>query len=328
MKDPYELTIIISNYNQEEHIAETIDSALSQIVNFPVKIIITDDYSCHDQSRVIIKDYASRYHNIEPIFGEENKGYLANILRAKIRTKTKYFCLLDADDYWKDRDFLQRARDFLEEHDEYSIYEANVEVVGDHRYPIISPKIKSGTYSKDMFIAGKSIPITQTTGMVFRNCIFKDGIPDIMSSAVGTRSERSFEGDTGRFLMHLKYGFAYYDKKVVGGYRITDYGIWISLSDAMKRIITARLFLDCYRFYGSDVGFFANKSYKYLQAYLSEKLKELAGLSISSYEFIDEYEKLLFNDVYSFCKQYADEIGIQKVSLKEKIKKILKILRE
>ncbi len=328
MKDPYDLTIIISNYDQEKHIVETIDSAISQRVSFPFQIIITDDYSCRDQSRKIIRNYASRYPNIEPIFGEENRGYLANILRAKAKTKTKYFFLLDADDYWTDTDFLQRAYDYLEEHSEYSIYESNVEVLVEdgNRHPIIPLKYKSGTYSKEMYLNNERIPITQTTGMVFRNCIFKDGIPDIMSNAVGTLSERSFEGDTGRFIMHLKYGSAYYENKIVGVYRVTDNGIWTSLSGAKKRIITAHFYPDYYQFYGSDVGFFANRAYRSLQMYLSEKQKELAGLSRTD-EFLDEYEMLMFNDVYSFCKEYADEIRVEKYSFKEKIRQILRIIR-
>ena len=59
MKNQYVLTIIISNYNQEMHIAETIDSVLNQKVDFPYKIIITDDHSTRDRSKEICE------HDIE-----------------------------------------------------------------------------------------------------------------------------------------------------------------------------------------------------------------------------------------------------------------------
>ena len=130
------------------------------------------------------------------------------------------------------------------------------------------------------------IPITQTTGMIFRNCIFCDGIPEVMRSAVGTRSERAFEGDTGRFIMHLKEGPTYYDERLVGVYRLTESGIWSRLTKSQKRLINARMFIDYYHYYGSRVEFFVNKSYKYLQAYLSEKQKELRELKLQD-EFID-----------------------------------------
>lgn len=330
MKDSYELTIIISNYNQEKHLAETIDSALAQKVKFPYKIIIVDDYSCKDKSRDIIRDYASRYENIEPIFGEENRGYLTNILRAKAKTKTKYFCLLDADDYWTDLDFLQRAYDFLENNKDYVIYESNVEVMTENeedKWAFISSRRKPGTYSKEMFLNNESIPITQTTGMFLRNCIFVDGIPEIMANAVGTRSERSFEGDTGRFIMHLKYGLAYYDKKIVGVYRITPNGIWTSLSSSKKYIINARFYQDYFQFYGSNVRFFVNRAYNSLQTYLKVKQKELTCTELPD-KFIEEFEKEMFDDVYSFCKKYEDKIIRKNPGLKYKILQILNIIRE
>lgn len=326
MKDQYELTIIISNYNQENHLSETVDSALNQKVDFPVKIIITDDHSTGDRSKEIIEEYAKKYDNIEPIFADENKGYLTNILRAKERTKTKYFCLLDAEDYWTDRGFLQRAYDFLEAHREYSIYESNVEAVGESTRPFISPKMKSGTYSKEMLLNSETVPVTQTTGMVFRNLIFVHGIPDVMKNAVGTRSERSFEGDTGRFIMHLKEGPAYYDSRLVGVYRLTENGIWNRLPDSEKRLISARMQLDYYQYYGSNVSFFVSKAFYYLQAYLDEKQKELTALSRPG-EFMDEYEKLMMDDVYCFCKKYEKEIIRGKNGVKDKVRKMLRIIR-
>lgn len=328
MGETYELTIIISNYNQEEHIAETIDSALHQRVNFPFKIIIVDDCSTRDHSREIIRRYTERYVNIEAIFADENKGYLTNILRAKAITKTKYFCLLDADDYWTDRDFLQRAYDYLEGHNEYSIYESNVEVLdGVNKHPCISPKRKSSTYSKEMFLNGEVVTITQTTGMFLRNSIFINGIPSIMTEAVGTRSERSFEGDTGRFIMHLKYGLAYYDSHIVGVYRLTENGIWSSLKESKKRIITARMQLDYYQYYRSNADFFVNRAYRAFQRYLQEKQHEFLSLSRED-EYIDEEERMMVEDVYQFCKKHKNDINREKKSLLDKAKQIYRILRE
>lgn len=274
MNDKYELTIIVSNYNQEKHLAETIDSIFAQIVSFPFKVIIADDCSCEDRSKEIISNYAKNHNNIEVVFASENKGYLANILRAKEKTDTKYFCLLDADDYWTDLHFLQRAYDFLELHNEYSIYESNVSVFSEDEKFIrtfFSPRTKSGSYSKNMFLKGRRVPITQTTGMFLRNTIFVNKIPDIMKNAIGTRAERSFEGDTGRFIMHIKTGLAYYDGRVVGVYRLTDNGIWNSLAKSKKLLITARMQLDYYQYYDSMAPIFIIKAYKAFQEYLLEK---------------------------------------------------------
>ena len=306
----YKLTIIVSNYNQEKHLAETLDSIYAQRVNYPFRVIITDDHSTKDGSIDWIKDYVKAHSNIETIFAEENGGYLTNILRAKERTKTDYFCLLDVEDYWTDADFLQRAYDYLEGHPECVIYESNVEVVAEGKTkgrPFLSTKHRSGTYTKEMFLRNEPIPITQTTGMFFRNCIFRNGIPEVMENAIGTRSERSFEGDRGRFIMHLKEGPAYYDDRMVGVYRLTEGGIWNRLSKSQKRVINARMYIDYCQYYGSHEDFFVNRAYKSLQEYILEKQRGLKELNLSA-EFIDETERLMAADVYRFCKQYEDKI--------------------
>ena len=319
-----QLTIIISNYQQEAHLAETIESALKQRVNFPYRMIIADDHSTRDRSREIIQEYAERYPQIEPILADENGGYLTNVIRAKERTKTKYFCLLDAEDYWTDMDFLQRAYDFLEAHDGYSVYEANV-LTSEGR-PLISPKWKSGTYSWEMLLNNEPVPVTQTTGMFFRNTIFIHGVPEVMKNAVGTRSERSFEGDTGRFMMHLKEGPAYYDSRAVGVYRLTENGIWNSLPESKKRLISARMQLDYYAYYGSGPAFFVNRAYDAFQAYLREKEKELEGMK-RLVPFMDEEERLMIEDVYQFCKEHERDLHREKSGLLQKAKRIYRILR-
>ena len=171
-----------------------------------------------------------------------------------------------------------------------------------------------------MLLNDRFVPITQTTGMFFRNCIFINGIPEIMEKAVGTRSERSFEGDTGRFMMHLKEGPAYYDSKCVGVYRLTGSGIWNSLSPASKKLISARMQLDYQQYYGVNPAFFVNRAFRLLRAYLEEKQKELLHP--------DSHRRRGCDDVYSFCRQYESEISVEKYGIKEKLRKIVRIIRE
>ena len=46
--DEIKLTIIMSNYNQEQYIEKAIESVLMQNVNFKYKLLITDDFSQKD----------------------------------------------------------------------------------------------------------------------------------------------------------------------------------------------------------------------------------------------------------------------------------------
>lgn len=326
----YKLTIIMSNYNQEAYIEKAIKSILSQKVDFLYKVIITDDYSVKDNSRDIINKYVNENENIEAIFADSNGGYLTNILRAKAVTKTKYFCLLDADDYWIDMYFLQRAFDYLEAHDEYTIYEGNVYVLpidSDDNGKLkcfISNRLMNGTYTKEDYVSGKNIPITQTTGMFFRNVIFAHGIPKIMKDSIGTLSERSFEGDHDRFIMHLKYGKAYYDCKPVGVYRLTPNGIWTRLNKSQQSLINARAYMDYYRFYESNADFFANKAWTFMIESLESKLDEIRNFAYDKKIYTDGEIKNI-NEIYMFCQNYIDNMKSTKLTLKQKVKKSLQI---
>lgn len=333
----YRLTIIMSNYNQGELLKIALESVFMQKVNFDYKIIITDDCSRKDNSLKIINKYTEKYPNIEAIYSDENSGYLANIIRAKKETKTDYFCLLDADDFWVDEFYLQKAYDFLEKNKDYSIYESNVYVLPENcevvsykdLHTFVSSKIKSGTYTKEMFVKNITIPITQTTGMFFRNTIFCNGIPNVMMEAVGTQAERSFEGDTDRFIMHLNTGKAFYSTDSVGVYRMTKGGIWSRLSLSEKYLLNARSYMDYYSFYESDLSFFAEKAWFYLKKCMEEKSKEAQNLSVSN-SIITTSSAEMIDAVYEFCHRNRELIQGRKnkVSVKQKVRRIIGVLKE
>jgi len=141
-----------------------------------------------------------------------------------------------------------------------------------------------------------------------------------------TRSERSFEGDTGRFMMHIKEGPAYYDSRAVGVYRLTENGIWNSLAESKKRLISARMQLDYHAYYGSGPAFFVNRAYDAFQAYFREKEKELEVMK-RQVPFMDEEERLMIEDVYQFCKEHERDLHREKSGLLKKAKRIYRILR-
>lgn len=314
MQKSYKVTVIMSNYNQERYIERAIQSVLNQKTNFPFLLIITDDFSTKDKSVEIIKKYESQYpEKIKALYNQENGHYLKNILRAKSITKTPFFCLLDADDYWTDMDYLQNAVDYLETHPEYVIYSRNVlcQKEDGTEYLYIPNSVKDTDFTMENYL-NQSIFTTQTTGTFFRNVIFKKGIPLIMQKAVGSISERSFEGDFSRYIMHLRYGKARYESKPSGVYRILSNGIWSRLSDFEKNLIEAQSYLDYNEYFENKYcSFFINKSFERLQKCL-QSLKR----TDKSIEFSDDIQKIFFQ-VLKKCY----ENGLLKYQLK-KAKKI------
>ena len=315
----------MSNYNQAKFLTKAINSVLSQKTNFDFQLIITDDHSTKDNSVEVIKNYEKKYDNIKAIFSNKNGGYLENILRAKRITKTDYFCLLDADDYWTDCLFLQKAYSFLENNNDFVIYQSNVSLFSSKENKeigtFISNKEPSCSFDKFDFFQNKNLLITQTTGMFFRNVIYKKGIPKIVQDSVSTISERSFEGDWDRFYMHLKYGKAYYKNEIVGIYRITSQGIWSSTKISKKIAVTARAYIDYYRFYNERPDFFITNAWNYLREYFEIKLKEIEFSS--SYSLLEDDEIKLINSVIQYCSLHSKSI-IKKKSLRKKISLIKK----
>ncbi|MCR8701965.1 MULTISPECIES: glycosyltransferase [Campylobacter] len=318
MQKSYKVTVIMSNYNQERYIERAIQSVLNQKTNFPFLLIITDDFSTRDKSVEIIKKYESKYpEKIKALYNQENGRYLKNILRAKFITKTPFFCLLDADDYWTDMDYLQNAVDYLETHPEYVIYSRNVLCQKEDgiEYLYIPNSVKDTDFTMENYL-NQSIFITQTTGTFFRNVIFKKGIPLIMQKAVGSISERSFEGDFSRYIMHLRYGKARYESKPSGVYRILSNGIWSRLSDFEKNLIEAQSYLDYNEYFENKYcSFFINKSFERLQKCL-QFLKRMD----KTIEFPDDIQKIFFQ-VLKKC--YENSLLIQKE--KHQLKKAKKI---
>jgi glycosyltransferase involved in cell wall biosynthesis len=87
------VSIIITNYNYGEYLAQAIDSALGQSYS-PVEIIVVDDGST-DNSRDIIANFGNR---IIPVMLGKNKGFTTALQTGFDTSKGEIICFLDADD--------------------------------------------------------------------------------------------------------------------------------------------------------------------------------------------------------------------------------------
>ena len=120
------VSIIIPVYNGENHIRETLDSALSQsISNF--EVIIVNDGS-NDQSADIISEFLldSRFHYIE----QANAG-VAEARNTGIRAaKGEYIALLDQDDIWKSEK-LELQLNYFNQHPKCALVHSQIGFIND-----------------------------------------------------------------------------------------------------------------------------------------------------------------------------------------------------
>ncbi len=109
----------ILNYNKGKYLSQCIDSVLEQITTFSYTIHIVDDAST-DNSLSVIDGYVRKNPEIIHVsFHDTNRGVLAATQNLLSHCKSKYFCVLDGDDYWCSNSKLEKQLLFLENHPDY-----------------------------------------------------------------------------------------------------------------------------------------------------------------------------------------------------------------
>ena len=112
------LDIILMSYNQEQYIAQAVESILMQRVNddVQVRVIVADDCS-KDKTLETIKSYEAK-SPFPFVFlpSEQNIGVAANYKRAFEATEAEYVAIMEGDDWWCDTNRLQKHLDYLSTH--------------------------------------------------------------------------------------------------------------------------------------------------------------------------------------------------------------------
>ena len=120
------VSIFMLTYNQENFIAQTIESILMQKTNFNFQLVIGEDCSV-DKTRIICKTYAKNNPDKIKLLPKlsNNIGLINNYIRTIKACNGKYIAICDGDDYWIDELKLQKQIDFLEQNKEFDIVYSN-----------------------------------------------------------------------------------------------------------------------------------------------------------------------------------------------------------
>ena len=156
------VSVVMSAYNCEKFLVESLDSLLQQsFSNF--ELILFDDGS-NDNTRNIIIEYAGKDIRIIPVFNDQNMGLTANLNRGIKLSKGTYIARMDADDISLPERFEKQIR-FLDNHPDIDLLgtgsididefgnETQLRTVPEKHKEIISllPKANPMTHSSVMF---------------------------------------------------------------------------------------------------------------------------------------------------------------------------------
>ena len=114
------LDIILITYNQEQFIAQAVESILMQLVNddVQVRVIVADDCS-KDKTLEIIKSYEEKSpFPFVYLPAEQNMGVAANYKRAFEATEADYVAVLEGDDWWVNPHRIQKHLECFQNHDD------------------------------------------------------------------------------------------------------------------------------------------------------------------------------------------------------------------
>ncbi|WP_288426586.1 glycosyltransferase [uncultured Spirosoma sp.] len=212
------VSVLIITYNQHKFIRKAIDSALAQQTNFPIEILVGDDFS-NDGTREIIQEYERQHPGLvigvlHPRNMGKNGGI--NFLETLKLAKGEYYALMDGDDYWTNPNKLQMQADFLDAHPDYSTVFHNALITyedGSPSYVLNEPGIKE-SYTVDDLIGENEIWFMATSSTMYRN--------NIKEYPAWFRESSS--GDIPRLILKAKLGKIGYIPEIMSVYRKNQAG--------------------------------------------------------------------------------------------------------
>lgn len=121
------IAVCIVTYNQEQYIAQAIESVLAQECDEQIRVYIGDDASS-DDTQAICERYAQQDKRIVYVRKEKNTGLTnntINLYRRIMADECEYIAMLDGDDYWTDPGKLQLQINCLRSHSEVRFVHTN-----------------------------------------------------------------------------------------------------------------------------------------------------------------------------------------------------------
>ena len=211
------VSVAMTTYNHEKYIAQAIDGVLMQKTNFPIELIIGDDFST-DNTLKICLDYQKKFPDIiRVILAKKNEGLRENNFKVWTNCFGQYIAYCEGDDFWIDDNKLQKQIDFLDLNKQFSGAFHQVKMFYDDRkYNFFTPLNQKKTLNFEENIERW---VVATCGLVFRN-IFKN--IEICKYGNILLSDRVFWSDRPLMAFLTKIGDFYYFPDVMGCWRQHD----------------------------------------------------------------------------------------------------------
>lgn len=249
-KQLLKVSVLITTYNIESYIAETLDSVLMQKTDFSYEILVGDDGSS-DGTKSVVESYLERYPDKIRLYvmpREEGINYnrversAANRQNLLEHAEGEYVSFLDGDDYYLSDCRLQKMVDILEAtaNKDCIMCAHNLSIVYDDDSVNFKPEIRSSgdIYQRDFQPLSRARVerkytrrqywkwmFLQSNGFLFRN-IYRKYPP--------TENARRYFDDNNITYWLFQYGKLYYIPECLGAYRQVSGSSWNAIGHLQK----------------------------------------------------------------------------------------------
>ena len=115
------VSVLALTFNQADYVEDMLKGFIKQVTDFEVEYIIHDDAST-DGTQEILKEYEEKYPGkFRMIYEDSNQWSKGRKIFREIllpMARGKYIAFCEGDDYWIDRNKLQKQKDFLDQHED------------------------------------------------------------------------------------------------------------------------------------------------------------------------------------------------------------------
>lgn len=140
------ISIIMVTRNRASFLPQAIKSAQNQSFT-DWELIISDDDST-DATEAILAPLKAQNNRIKYHKNSPALGISGNRNKALSLSKSKYIAVLDSDDYWIDKNKLQKQYDFLENNPDYVLIGSNIKIIDE-----------KGNFIKETIFASEDVEI-------------------------------------------------------------------------------------------------------------------------------------------------------------------------
>lgn len=151
------VSIILPTFNREKLIKKSVESVLSQTYK-NLELVVIDDFSS-DSTPDVLSQYQRDDQRVKVIRNGENIGFVRSLNKGIKQANGFYVARIDDDDFWCDKQKLEKQVNFLENNPDYALAGGGVvktdekgREVARFLFPESDPEIRQRMLLSDPFV--------------------------------------------------------------------------------------------------------------------------------------------------------------------------------